>query len=111
MKFSAHKANSSGFAAVEGLLVVVMIAAIVGIGAYVVHQKNSTDKTLSSTSNSTPEAKPAAGTANSIDQITQQDAQTETGIDNTADSGIQQDSTAANAATNSVGGAYNENNL
>lgn len=98
--------KSGGFAAMEGLLVLVIVAAIVGVGYYVIHQKHSAQKTLSN-SNSAPANAPA-GTTASVDQQATNSATQEAGLDNSADSAYQQDAGSANGAVSNVGGAYNE---
>jgi hypothetical protein len=104
------KSKTEGFAALEGLLLLVIAVAIVGVGAFVIHQKHSAEKTLSSSVTTSGQATAPTGTTANIDQLTQQDAQTETSADNTADAGFQQAATGANGAVNNVGGAYNEAN-
>jgi uncharacterized protein HemX len=111
MKLASQKDKSAGFALVETVLIVVILAAIVGVGVYIMRQKQNTNSTLSSTSNGTLQAKSLTGTTANISQLTQQDAQTEASVDSSADSQTQQDATSANGAVNNVGGAYNETNL
>jgi len=100
--------KSAGFAVVEALLIIVILAGIVGIGVYIMHQRQTTKTTASG---ATSQTQAPAGTTSSIDQLTQQDAQTEAGTDSQADNQMQQDATSANSATSNVGGAYNEANL
>ena len=102
--------SQQGFSAVETVLVVVILAAIVGVGYYVWHQGQSST-TLSDNGNSSKTTKAPAGTSASIDQLTTQDAQTETAADNAADGQTSQNATSANTALTNVGGAYNESNL
>ncbi|HUY85365.1 MAG TPA: hypothetical protein VMU97_02510 [Candidatus Dormibacteraeota bacterium] len=111
MKTFSRQDKSAGFAIVETLLVLIILAAIVGVGAYVVRQKHNANSTLGSTGGTATSVKAPSGTTTGIDQLTQQDAQTEAGIDSAADSGAQQSATSANSAVNNVGGAYNETNL
>ncbi|MDB5176238.1 MAG: hypothetical protein JWM81_1096 [Candidatus Saccharibacteria bacterium] len=106
--------SSSGFALVEALLVLVIIAIIAGVGAYVLHQKNSADATLSSEAKISSSQSPtttASGTSASIDKLTQQDSQNEASVDSSSDGQIQQTSTSDSSTVSSVGSAYNENNL
>jgi predicted metalloprotease len=100
--------RQAGFAVVEAVLLVVLVAAIVGVGAFVVHQKHTADTTLASTNTSAGNA-PTGTTAN-IDQLTEQDADTESSVDNTADNSYQQAAVGPNASLSNVGGAYNESN-
>lgn len=111
MKTSSKQDKSAGFAVVETLLVLVILAAIVGVGMYVVRQRNNANSTLSGNGIAPTSVKAPAGTTASVSQLTQQDAQTEAGADSSADSSVQQNSTSANGAANNVGGAYNETNL
>ena len=112
------KDNNAGFAIVEAVIVIVIIAAVVAIGFHVVHHKtttsssNSANSPNSSTANqSTTSAAASSGTAASVAQLTQQDAQTEKGVDNSADGQTQQNVTSVNSAQSSVGGAYNASSL
>ena len=114
MSISIKRSNSAGFAAVEGFLILVILVAIAGVGAYVLHQKKVADTSLNNTAaTSSTAATPTAttGTTASIDQLTQQDGQAEASVDSSSDTQVQQNAGSANAATSNVGGAYNENNL
>lgn len=104
--------ESSGFAAIEALLILIILAAVVGIGGYVVQQKRTATKTLAapSLSSVTPQAT-ASSTAASVEQLTQQEALSESGVDKTADNQVQQSASSTARADSNVGGAYNENNL
>jgi len=108
MGVGMRKNGQAGFAGLEAVLLVVIVAAIVGVGAYVLHQRHVADKTLSVGTGAAGNA--PQGTTTSIDQITEQDAKTESSVDNSADASFQQDATGPNAAVNSLGGAYNEAN-
>lgn len=112
---TVHKnEGGAGFAVVEAVLVLVIVAGVIGAGAYVysAHHKKSTDTEASVTNtSSTTQAVPLNGTTSSIDQLTQQDAQSEANVDKSADAQSQSAATSANAAASNVGGAYNENNL
>ena len=112
IKQSRSKSASSGFAAIEALLLVVILAAVIGVGAYVLQQKKTVTKTLAAptVSSATPQAS-TSGAASSVEQLTQQETQTEAGYDNSADSQAQQADTSTVSAANNVGGAYNENSL
>jgi len=114
MNSNKIEVRSTGFAIIEALLIMVIVVSVVVVGAYVLHQKHKADNTLSkaSTITSTTSTEPKAnGTTASVNQLTQQDAQTEAGADNAADSQAQQASTSSNSAVSNAGGAYNENNL
>ncbi len=105
MRVRTYKNKTDGFALVEVVLLVVAVTAIAGVGVYVLHHRHGAKATLS---NNAQTVAPAAGTTASVDQLTQQDANTETGVDNAADASTQQNATSANAAISNVGGAYNE---
>ena len=113
MSATSYKENNAGFAAVEAVLLVVIVAIIGGVGAYVAQQKHTADITLNSSSSKTVPAKTpvAAGTTTSIDQLMQQDALAETNIDMAADSQAQQNATSSNSAVTNVGGSYDETSL
>lgn len=105
--------GGAGFAVVEAVLVLVIVAGVIGAGAYVYsthHKKSTTDASLTSSS-STNQAVPLNGTTSSINQLTQQDAQVEGNVDKSADAQSQATAASANTAASNVGGAYNENNL
>ncbi|HEX4774307.1 MAG TPA: hypothetical protein VH234_02220, partial [Candidatus Saccharimonadales bacterium] len=68
MGVKIHKNKQGGFAMMELLLLLVIVAAIVGVGLYVVHQKSNSDNTLSSTTSNTT-AKSPSGTTASVQQL------------------------------------------
>lgn len=111
MKLTAHQDKSAGFALLEGLLVVVVLVAVVGVGLYIKRQKHPA--TASLTSVNTPQTQPTApvGTSANIDQLTQLDGQTEANVYKSGDAQTEQNAAASSAAVNNVGGAYNEANL
>lgn len=98
--------GQAGFTVVEAVLLLVLVAGVTGVGVYVAHQKHSANKTLTSSTASVGSA-PAGTTAN-VDQLTQQDANTESGVDNLADASYQQSVTGPNSSLSGMGGAYNE---
>lgn len=100
--------NKQGFALVEGILLLVIVAAVIGVGVYVIHQKHKSEKTLASNSGTSAQTKAPAGSTASVDQLTQQDSQTEASVDSSADGTAQQDAMSANSAVSNLGGAYNE---
>ncbi len=110
MKTVSKQRHTGGFAAIEAVLILIIIVAVIGIGAYVLHQKSNSDKTLTTTS-SEPVAKASAGTTESIDQLTEQDAKDEAAVDKAGDSSLQQAATSPDTSVNNVGGAYNESNF
>ena len=100
-----QQTGASGFTAVEAVLVIVVLAAVVGVGIFVVHREHAANTTANT------QAAAPAGTSASVDQLTQQDAQTEAAVDGQGDSQVQQDALSANSAVSNVGGAYNESTL
>ena len=108
MGVKVHKSRD-GFALVEGLLLLVIVAAIIGVGVFVTRQKHSAEKLLSS-SNTTAQSTASPGTTAHIDQLTQQDAKDEANVDSANDGSTQLDATSANSVVSNVGGAYNEAN-
>ena len=98
--------RQQGFAAVETLLIVVIIAAVVGVGYWVYKQRNKNDVTA--TNNSQTTVKAAAGTTSSVDQLTQADSQAEATIDKKYAANEQSNATSTNAALKNLGGAYDE---
>jgi len=99
--------RQQGFALVESLLIIVIIALIVGVGYWVVTQRNKNNTTATSDSQTTT-AKAPEGTTASIDQLTQADSQAEAAIDSKYAANEQTNSTSTNAALKNLGGAYNE---
>ena len=110
MRYTFHKHRDSGFSVIEGLLVVVIVIAVFGVGAYVLNQKNNADNTFSSTGNSVV-APATIGSVAAIDKLTQQDSQTETTVDSAADDQTNQNASSADDSLNGVGGSYDESTL
>lgn len=107
--------GSNGFAVVEVILILVIVAGILGAGAYVYskHHKANTTANTSNTATTTASSQsvPLNGTANSVQQLMQQEVQSEASSDNSADAQNMQTVTNVNSAATNVGGAYNENAL
>jgi uncharacterized protein HemX len=109
-----NKLGQAGFGAVEGLMILVIIALIGGVGFYVYKQKSNADSKLSSSVTSTPETKSkvtANGTPESVDQMNQQEADTEKSINDKYQNSDKQSVNSANSAVSGVGDSYNESNL
>lgn len=108
---SQKNRSIGGFAVLEGLLVLVIIGAIIGVGAYVVKVRHDVSKTTAvttTTSAASPTATTAApGTTASIDQITQQELQSESASISSNDTAYQQAATSDSSAASNLGGAYN----
>lgn len=115
MRLSSRKLETAGFSVIEGLLITIAIAAIVGVGGYVLHQKKIANGNLSSahSGNSTTQttAQPATGTTANLDQLTQQGGQTEAGVDSSDDVQTSQNATSSNYTINNVEGSYDETTL
>ena len=106
--------DQKGFGVIEVLLAVLIVGAVAGIGVYVVRQRSNTDTLLSktdTTSSVSTAAVPSAGTTASIDQLTQQETQSEVSTDHAGDAQVGLDATSANNAASNVGNAYNEANF
>jgi FlaG/FlaF family flagellin (archaellin) len=100
-----------GFTAIELLLMIAVVAIVGGlVYVYILRSNNSSNSATPTASTSQGVSAPA-GTTSSITQITEQDAQTEIGVDKSADSQTQQNADSANSAANDVGGAYNASNF
>lgn len=111
-KESLSQTGTAGFAAIEAVLVLVVVAAIVGIGGYVLQQKRTANSTPGAHgSSSLAQSASPPGTTASIDQLSQHEAQSEAGVDKSADSQAQQSVNANTSADSNVGGAYDENTL
>lgn len=112
--FKKHEV-SNGFAVVEAILALVIVAGVLGAGAYVYskHHKANTTANASNTATTTAssQAAPLNGTTNSVQQLMQQEVQSETSADSSADAQNMQTVTNVNSAATNVGGAYNENTL
>jgi flagellar basal body-associated protein FliL len=108
MNATSNRSNSSGTALVEIAVTVLVLAVVIAGGVYVMNHRSVTPSSTN-TSTTTPAAQ--TGTTASIDQITQNDANTEQQADGSADAQTQQDALGANTAASNVGGAYNESTL
>ena len=102
---SEEKTEHNNFKLIEAVLLVIAVALIGAVYAYIVHERNSSNN-LFSTSSLSPTAPP--GTTASIEQITLQDGANEANIEDTHDSAYAQATTSSNAAVTKVGNAYNE---
>jgi len=102
------KPSPGGFAVIEGLLVIVIIGIVGATGYWVLTQRTTPDSGSATTTNSAS-AKP--GTISAIDQLTDQDSQSEASISNQYDAAEQSSAQSSNAAAANVGGAYNETNF
>ena len=110
------KQLQDGFSAIESLLIVIIIAAVGGIGYYVVNQGHKANATLSSNASSVPTTGNTAsltpnGSTSSIDSLTAQDASSEQSLDTQYTSTDQSASKSADTSTSNVGGSYDESTL
>ncbi len=110
--------RQDGFAHIELVLILVAVVGILGGVGYVAYNRFAahntlSDKTASSASAvaSPANATPLDGSSTSITQITSNDASTEGQADSSGDGSVQQSTTTDDSAANSVGGAYDENNI
>lgn len=105
--------KDAGFAAIEGVLILVILAAVVGTGVYVLKQKNSANKSLSSntTTQNVDAAQTAASPTASLDKLTQQESISEAGFDTAGDSQTEQATTTVTSADSNVGGSVDESTL
>lgn len=103
------KRVTPGFAAI-GIGIVIAVIVVAGALGYVFYQK-STKQTADATSTKNTAATAQPGTMSSIDQLTTQDAATESGVDSSADTAATTDATSADDAINNLGSAYDENSF
>lgn len=101
--------GSAGFALVEAILVVAIIAAIVIVGVYVAGRHNKQPVSDTTMAASGVQAKP--GTSASIDQLIAQEESSESADSGSYANAVSQTTTSDNASLASLGGAYNESNL
>ncbi len=121
-----HKTNESGFAVIESALILIIIAAVIGVGGYVIKQKNSIKSSVE-TSTSSPDtsaikqtvAKPSTvskltvvnSTNSDITKLISNESETEFNLDKSSDSDALIKINDSNKAADEVGGAINENDL
>lgn len=105
---SQSKGVSTGFGAI-GIVIAAAVVLIIGALGYVFYQRMNQQPATTTAANTAVTAQP--GTADSIDQLTQQDAATEANVDSSADTEATQDSTSADSTVNTVGSAYDENSF
>mgnify|MGYP001796911860 CR=1 FL=1 len=103
------KKRQQGFAALEAILIVIIIAAIAGVGGWVYTQKTKTSSTVATPTASIAPTK--LGTTDAIEQLTKQEGASEASIDTKHESDEQTTSQSANPAQKDLGGAYDETTL
>lgn len=104
MSSQNRRVQSAGMVPVDAIIAIVVVAAIVGVGVFVIQHRQTP-----STASTIPSV--TAATSASIEQLTQGDAQAEQQADKNADTQSERDATSANSAVSNVGGAYNETTL
>lgn len=111
--------TEQGFSVIEGLLVVVVVGVIAGVGYGTLHHKRSvasvnTDTKSNSQASTLPQTAAtnqpivATGTSQSIDDLTTQDASSESSIDSKHSTNDQSTAQNDTNAASDVEGAYNE---
>ncbi len=108
------KLGQAGFGAVEGLLILVIVGLLGGVGFYVYKQNNDAKSRLSNSSSSATATKSkvtADGTPESFDQMSQQESDNESSINDKYQNSDKQAVESANSATSSVGDSYDESSL
>lgn len=126
MNISIRNKSESGFAILESLLILVIISGIVGIGAYVEHQKSVAKASLEATTSTTQTSasketvvKPAtalkltavnSSTADITNLVTTE-SDTETTLNKTADGDTLSNINDSNKAATNLGDSFNENDL
>lgn len=130
MNISIRKHQDSGFAAVEALLILIIIGAVVGIGSYVVNQKNGVKASIESntaTSSQTSAVKTTVptvatvstasklsvvnSTTSDISNLISSESDTEANLDRLSDAETLTNISDSNNAASNLVGAYNENDL
>lgn len=103
--------SQRGFAGLEVMLLIVIVAVIAGIGFWV-QRRNGNDKTQTSLSQGSQAVDPSkAGTTEGIDQLMQASVQSEESIDAKNLTSEQADASSTNTAQKNIGGAYDESSL
>ncbi len=96
-----------GFSGIEALIIVVIVGVLGGVGYWVYSQNHKKTPISSSIQTSTPTIK-LDGTTQSVDNLTNQDANMEASIDGKYENTEQSTARAANQAAQNIGGAYDE---
>jgi len=107
-----------GFAAIEAVLIVVIVAGIVGAGAWVYSQRK-TNKTPASSAVTTPAATPAAatidpskvGTTTGIDQVLTAESQSESQADDKGSATVTGTTGSTNSSASNIGDSYDESSF
>jgi uncharacterized protein (UPF0333 family) len=89
--------NNKGFAGVEALLIVVIVAVVAGTGFYVFHAKHTSDKVLSAANHETAANAPAAAKATTSTTATSSDPTLTSDMNNVNASLNQSNQDAANS--------------
>ena len=126
MNIDFHNKHESGFAILESLLILMIIGGVVGIGGYVIKQKNSVKASVETSTSSTPTsvsketiATPSTAskltvvnsTNSDINKLISDESDTEFNLDKSSDSESLTKIDDSNRAANNVGDSFNENDL
>lgn len=109
--------SEKGFSAVEGLLIVLIIAAVAGLGFYVVSQKTGSTDEYNSAGTSRDAATKAAldpskvGTVAGIEAVAEASANDDNSIETELEQESYNNALSDQAALQAVGDSINENNL
>ena len=122
---SIRNTNESGFAVIESVLILIIIAAVIGVGGYVIKQRSSVKVASESSTSSTKTlvsnvaaststvAKLAVvnSTSSDITKLISDESNVETNLYKSNDSATLNSINDSNAAATNEGGAYNENDF
>lgn len=121
-----QKSNEKGFAVIESALILIIIAAVIGIGGYVIKQKNSTKASVETSTSSTktsaskeivviPSTASKLAVVNAtnseITKLISDESDNEFNLDNTADSDTVSNINGSDKAATNIGDSFNENDL
>ncbi len=121
-----RKTNKSGFAVIESVLILIIIAAVIGVGGYVINQKDSIKSSVGTSTSSTDtsatkdtEDKYSSATKlqvvnstnSDISKLISDESDTEFNLDKSSDSDALIKINDSNKAASEIGDAYNENDL
>ncbi len=107
-----RKQTQSGFAIIEAVLIVVVLALLGGVGFWVVSKNKSTQQSASQSSVETkkPLETAKAPTA-AVEQSLSQSIDVETAADDDGAASVEKEIDSAVSASATVGDSFNENNL
>ena len=100
-----HKSNQKGIAGIEALLFIILLAAVIGVGFWVVKQRSNARGTNGAKATTSGVNPAKAGTTAGIDDLTKAEGDSETAIDQKNESSEQSKATSTNTAQQNIGGA------